>query len=141
VRVEETRMSPYVQLLLSYVRPESQGAFLYEYRRYAKDASVALLLAIVFGIVGGESYYLGEWRRGLLMTLALFSGIGLFVSIPMWVARCFTISTECEFCNDILAYELAFHYLPLGTGAPQPPPQTPRASRGPIGGLPMRTRA
>ncbi len=134
-------MTPYVDLLLAYVRPESQGAFVYEYRRYAKDPSVALILAIAFGIVGGEAYYMGSWKRGVLMTLALFSGVGLFISIPMWIARCFTITGECEAYNDYLAYMLAYRYLPAGT-APQPPqpPQEP-SMRPNIGGLPMVARS
>jgi len=135
-------MTPYVDLLLSYVRPESQGVFVYEYRRYAKDPSVALILTIALGIVGGESYYMGNWKRGILMTIAMFSGIGMFISVPMWIARCFTITGECEAYNDYLAYILAYRYLPSGT-APQPPQptQAPSAQNRPnIGGLPAVVR-
>lgn len=132
-------MTPYVDLLLSYVRPESQGVFVYEYRRYAKDSSVALILAIAFGLVGGESYYIGTWKRGLLMTLALFSGVGMFISVPMWIARCFTITGEVEAYNDYLAYMLAYRYLPSGT-APQPPQPTPPSTRPNINGLPAVVR-
>lgn len=133
-------MTPYVEMLLQYVRPESQGAFLYEYRRFAKDPSVALALTIALGLVGGEAYYMGEWRRGILMTLALLSGVGILISGPVWIARCFTISNECDAYNDYLAYSLAYRYLPTGT-TPQPPqpahpaPRQPRTGRG---GVPMR---
>ena len=133
-------MTPYVQALLQYVRPESQGAFWYDYRRFAKDPNLALMLTILLGVVGGEAYYMGQWKRGILMTLALFSGIGMFISVPMWIVRCFTISGECELYNDYLAYALVHRYLPVGTAAepPQPaPPQQP-TRRPNIGGFPMR---
>ena len=136
-------MTPYVETLLQYVRPESQGAFVYDYRRFQKDPNLALMLTILLGIVGGEAYYMGQWRRGVLMSVALISGIGLFVSIPMWIVRCFTITNECESYNDYLAYMLAYRYLPHGT-APEPP-QPPQSPAGPqmrpnIGGLPMPVR-
>lgn len=138
-------MTPYVQMLMQHIRPEAQAAFGYEYQRHAKDATLAMLLTILLGIIGGESYYLGNYKRGILMTLALFSGIGLFVSVPMWIARCFTVSGECDSYNDYLAYTLAFRYLPfdLAMDAPQPPQPAPSAtpSRSPIGGLPMRSGA
>ncbi|HTV93791.1 MAG TPA: hypothetical protein VMG98_13830 [Verrucomicrobiae bacterium] len=132
-------MTPYAQMLLAYVRPEAQGVYAYEYERYAKDAIVAQTLAIFLGIVGGEGYYLGDWKRGIWMTIALFSGVGLFISVPVWIARCFTIVGECEAYNDYLAWCLAYRYLPAGT-APQPPQPAAAANgkRGPIGGLPMR---
>lgn len=135
-------MTPYVELLMQYVRPESQGAFYYDFRRFAKDPNVALLLTILLGIIGGEAYYMGEWKRGILMTFAMLSGIGMLISVPVWIARCFTIMSECETYNDFLAYALAYRYLPSGT-APQPPqPATP--SRGPrpnISNLPVTVRA
>lgn len=135
-------MTPYVETLLQYVRPESQGAFVYDYRRFAKDPNLALILTILLGIVGGEAYYMGEWKRGILMGLALLSGVGVFISVPMWIVRCFTITNECESYNDYLAYMLAYRYLPLGT-APEPPqPVTPanRNGRPNIGGLPATVR-
>jgi hypothetical protein len=132
-------MTPYLDLLLAYVRPESQGVFVYEYRRYAKDPSVALILTIALGLFGGESYYMGSWKRGVLMTLAFFTGIGLFISVPMWIARCFTITGECEAYNDYLAYMLAYRYLPAGT-TPQPPQPPQPSTRPPVGGLPMVAR-
>jgi hypothetical protein len=137
-------MTPYVDLLLSYIRPEAQGAFVYEYRRYSKDPSLAMILTIALGLVGGESYYMGSWKRGVWMTIALLSGIGLFISVPMWIARCFTISDECETYNDFLAYTLAYRYLPQGT-APEPPQPSqspnPNAYRPTISNLPARVRA
>jgi len=60
----------------------------------------------------------------------------------MWIARCFTITGECEAYNDYLAYMLAYRYLPTGI-APQPPqpPQPPQGSPRPtIGGLPAVVR-
>lgn len=131
-------MTPYAQMLADDLRPECQAAFAYEYQRYAKDVTLAQLLTVLLGIVGGEAYYFGDYKRGILMTLALLSGIGLFVSIPVWVVRCFTVAGECEQYNDYLAYALASRYM-AGDGlyaAPQPPP--PAARRNPIGGLPMR---
>src|ERR1700739_1993949 len=108
-------MTPYAQMLLSYIRPEAQGVYTYEYDRYAKDPSGALMLTVCLGIFGGEGYYFGEWKRGVWMTLAFLSGVGLFVSIPIWIVRCFTIQNECETYNDYLAYMLAYRYLPQGT--------------------------
>ncbi|HEV7180324.1 MAG TPA: hypothetical protein VGN11_10635 [Candidatus Baltobacteraceae bacterium] len=135
-------MTPYAQMLLAHIRPESQGAYAYEYRQFAKDPSIGLILTILLGIVGGEAYYMGDYKRGILMTLGLFSGIGLFVTVPMWIARCFTISGECEAYNDYLAYMLAFRYAPDAIDAPQPPhpPQQAPApgARPNIGGVPMR---
>jgi hypothetical protein len=135
-------MTPYVQLLMQYIRPESQGAFYYDFRRFAKDPNVALLLTILLGLVGGEAYYMGEWKRGILMTIAMLSGIGMMISVPVWIARCFTISSECETYNDFLAYTLAYRYLPQGT-APQPPqPATPQNRTRPnISNLPVSVRA
>ncbi len=132
-------MTPYAQMLLAYVRPESQGAYAYEYRQLAKDPIVALVLAALLGVVGGESYYMGNYKRGILMTIALFTGIGLFVTVPMWIARCFTIQGECEAYNDYLAYMLALRYSG-DPEAPQPPQpaQAPNTARPTIGGLPMR---
>jgi hypothetical protein len=136
-------MTPYVETLLQYVRPESQGAFVYDYRRFQKDPNLALMLTILLGIVGGESYYMGDWRRGILMTIALFTGIGVLISGPMWIVRCFTITSECESYNDYLAYMLAHRYLPYGT-APEPPQPTQNpmrnAPRPNIGGLPVQVR-
>jgi hypothetical protein len=135
-------MTPYVELLVQYVRPESQGAFIYDFRRFAKDPNVALLLTVVLGIIGGEAYYMGEWKRGILMTLAMLSGIGMMISVPVWIARCFTITSECETYNDFLAYSLAYRYLPLGT-APEPPqPAAPQKRARPnIRNLPVSVRA
>ena len=135
-------MTPYVGTLLQYVRPESQGAFYYDYRRFAKDPNLALIMTIIFGIVGGESYYMGNWKRGVLMTIALFSGIGMFISVPMWIVRCFTITGECELHNDYLAYALVHRYLPVANGqnvaGPQPPPPQTAGPRPNISGLPVR---
>lgn len=135
-------MPPYVQSLFAYIRPESQSAFAYEYRRYAKDPAVALILTLVLGVIGGESYYMGEARRGVLMTIALFTGVGLFITVPMWIARCFTIVGECEAYNDYLAYMLAYRYAPDAMDAPQPPQSPQQAptqrSRPTISGVPMR---
>jgi hypothetical protein len=138
-------MTPYAQMLLAYVRPESQGAYAYEYRRYAKDPSLALVLAITLGIVGGEAYYLGDWKRGILMTLGFISGIGLLITVPMWIVRCFTITGECETYNDYLAYMLAYRYLPHAQYTPDAVPQPPGNPAGPrvrpnISGLPVTVR-
>ncbi len=127
-------MTPYVEMLIPYIRPESQGAFVYDYRRYAKDPTVALMLTLMLGLVGGEAYYMGEWKRGILMALAFMTGVGLFVSVPMWIVRCFTITGECETYNDYLAYMLAYRYVPEGIATPQPP--QPYRTRN-ISGLPM----
>lgn len=132
-------MTPYAQMLLSYIRPETQGAYDYEYRRYAKDPAIAFTLTTLLGVIGGESYYVGNAKRGILMTLAFFTGIGLFVTVPMWIARCFTIWGECEAYNDYLAYMLAYRYS-LETVTPPEPPQ-PAHQRPVIGGLPMRAGA
>jgi hypothetical protein len=134
-------MTPYAQMLLAYVRPETQGVYAYEYDRYAKDPVVALVLTIFFGIIGGEAYYIGDWKRGIWMTIALFSGIGMFISVPLWIARCFTIQGECEGYNDYVAWVIAHRYL-SETNAVQPPqPNSPPGKRPVIGGLPMTVRA
>jgi hypothetical protein len=134
-------MTPYAQMLLSYVRPESQGVYAYEYQRYAKDPIVALMLTVFLGLFGGEGYYFGNWKRGVWMTIALFSGIGMFISVPLWIVHCLTIQNDCETYNDYLAYMLAYRYLPQGT-APQPPQPVSNSNRAPrIGGLPMVVRA
>jgi hypothetical protein len=141
--VEDKTMTPYAQMLLGYVRPEAQGAYAYEYDRYAKDPIVALTLTLFFGLVGGEAYYMGDWKRGIWMTIALFSGVGMFISVPVWIARCFTIQGECEAYNDYVAWALAHRYLPDETAVqpPQPPqPTPPSAKRNPVGGLPMTVR-
>ena len=134
-------MTPYAHMLMAYIRPESQGAYAYEYRQHAKDPMVALVLTALLGIVGGESYYMGDYKRGILMTIALFTGVGLFITVPMWVARCFTIQGECDSYNDYLAYMLASRYSGDAYNAPQPPqpPQSAaQAARPNIGGVPMR---
>ncbi len=135
-------MTPYVQSLLAYIRTESQSAFMYEYRRYAKDPALAQILTILLGIVGGEAYYFGDYKRGVLMSLALFTGIGLLVTVPMWIVRCFTVTGECEAYNDYLAYSLAYRYVGNGGPVPEAPPQAPftqsAGSRPTIGGVPMR---
>lgn len=132
-------MTPYAQMLLAHVRPETQAAYAYEYRQYAKDPSIALMLTILLGVVGGEAYYMGDAKRGILMTIALFTGVGLFVTVPMWIARCFTIAGDCEAYNDYLAYMLAYRYSPETIPAPEPPASA--NSRPVIGGLPMRAPA
>ncbi len=138
-------MTPYAQMLAVQMRPEAQATFAYEYQRYAKDPTVAFILTLVLGVVGGESYYLGNYARGILMSLALFSGIGLFVTVPMWICRCFTIQNEIDGYNDYVAYSLAIRYWPHEARSdeqPPAPPQAPQAARvrPNIGGLPMTTR-
>jgi hypothetical protein len=133
------------------MRPEAQATFAYEYHRYAKDSQVAFMLTLFLGIVGGECYYLGNYMRGVLMSLALFTGIGLFVTVPMWICRCFTVQNECDIYNDFLAYSLALRYWPREPvagayeAAPPSPPQAPQPPptsrvRPNIGGVPMHVR-
>lgn len=134
-------MTPYASAIGAQLRPEAQAAYAYEYRRYAKDPQLALIFAVALGIVGGESYYFGEWKRGVLMSLAFLTGIGLIVTVPMWIVRCFTIQNECEAYNDELAYYVACSYWAAPEEIPHPP-QNPThayraASRPPISGLPM----
>ncbi len=133
-------MTPYAQMLLAYIRPESQGVFAYEYRQNAKDPSIALILTILLGVVGGESYYMGNFKRGILMTVALFTGMGLFVTVPMWIVRCFTITGECESYNDYLAYMLAIRYSGNAGEGPEPPQPVQKNANGrpTISGFPMR---
>lgn len=135
-------MTPYARMLAIGMRPEAQATFAYEYQRYAKDPTVAFVLTLVLGVVGGESYYLGNYARGILMSLALFTGIGLFVTVPMWICRCFTVQGECDAYNDYVAYSLALRYWPQQTSEEHPPapPPGPQPVRRPnIGGLPMPT--
>jgi hypothetical protein len=130
------------------MRPEAQATFAYEYQRYSKDSSLALMLTVFLGIVGGESYYIGNYVRGILMSLALFTGVGVLITLPMWIVRCFTIQGEVETYNDYVAYALALRYgayqntddADLPPAPPQPPQQQARARR-PIGGLPVPLRS
>ena len=133
-------MTPYAHMLLAYVRPEAQGVYAYEYDRYSKDSVVALVLTVFFGLFGGEAYYIGDWRRGLWMTIAFFSGIGMFISVPLWIARIFTIQSECEAYNDYVAWALACRYLPQTNAVEPPQPVPPRGKRPNIGGLPVVVR-
>ena len=138
-------MTPYAQSIAYRLRPEAQATFAYEYQRYSKDPNLALVLTILLGIVGGESYYIGNYVRGVLMSLALFSGIGLLITIPLWIVRCFTIVGECENYNDYVAYALALRYAPYDaqvSDLPPAPPQSPHQPRRHpnIGGLPVPLR-
>ena len=143
-------MTPYAQMIGSHLRPEAQATYAYEYRRYSKDPAIAAILTIVLGLVGGESYYFGDWKRGILFTLSLFSGIGLMITIPMWIVRIFTISNEVEAHNDYLAYLLACRYWPQTQfgEVPEPPAAPSQARqnaqqppRPPIVGVPMVVRS
>jgi hypothetical protein len=143
--MEDKNLTPYAQMLAVQMRPEAQATFAYEYQRYAKDPTLAFVLTCVLGLVGGESYYLGNYIRGILMTLALFSGIGLFVTVPMWICRCFTIQNECEAYNDCVAFSLALRYWPREAHSDEQPPAPPQGpqpvrARANIGGLPMAMR-
>jgi len=131
-------MTPYAQMLLAQVPANAQGAFAYDYRRYAKDSAVAFILTVLLGVVGGESYYMGDYKRGILMTIALFTGVGLFVTVPMWICRCFTIMGECETYNDYLAYSLACRFYQPQAQTPEPPMQAATQARATITGVPMR---
>jgi len=139
-------VTPYAQMIAVRMRPEAQATFAYEYQRYSKDPTIAFVLTIFLGIVGGESYYIGNYVRGILMSIALFTGIGVLVTIPLWIVRCFTIQNECEAYNDYVAYALALRYGAYdagGSDAPPAPPQNPQqASRmhPNIGGLPVPVR-
>ncbi|HKE38162.1 MAG TPA: hypothetical protein VKB39_12045 [Candidatus Baltobacteraceae bacterium] len=139
-------MTPYAQMLAHRMRPEAQATFAYEYQRYSKDPSLALILTVVLGIVGGESYYIGNYVRGILMSIALFTGVGIFVTVPMWIVRCFTIQGEVETYNDYVAYALALRYSnyeAAQTGEmPPAPPQPPQSRTRPnISGLPVPLRS
>ncbi|MHB8146216.1 MAG: TM2 domain-containing protein [Vulcanimicrobiaceae bacterium] len=131
-------MTPYSQMLARELRPEAQATFVYEYQRYAKDPTIALTLTILLGIVGGESYYFGDYKRGILMTLALLSGIGVLITIPLWIVRCFTVQNDCDAYNDYLAYSLALRYWPTSSEAPLSPEPPTRPQRPNISGVPMR---
>jgi hypothetical protein len=131
-------------MLAVSIRPEAQATFDYEYHRYAKDPTLALALTILLGIVGGESYYMGNYVRGILMSIALFTGIGVLITLPMWIVRCFTIQSECDTYNDYVAYALAYRYGAYGqetVTAPPAPPVPPTRVRPNIGGLPVPLRS
>jgi hypothetical protein len=139
-------VTPYAQSIAYHLRPEAQATFAYEYQRYSKDPTLALVLTVVLGIVGGESYYMGNYARGILMSIALFTGIGVLVTIPLWIVRCFTITGECENYNDYVAYALALRYGAYDAQASDLPPAPPQAPHQPrnrptIGGLPMPVRS
>jgi TM2 domain len=139
-------VTPYAQMLALRMRPEAQATFAYEYQRYSKDPNLALLLTIFLGIVGGESYYIGNYVRGILMSIALFTGIGVLVTIPLWIVRCFTITGEVETYNDYVAYALALRYGDYADAQavdlPPAPPQSPQQARArrSISGLPVPLR-
>jgi hypothetical protein len=139
-------VTPYAQMIASRMPAHTQATFAYEYQRYAKDPNLALALTILLGIVGGESYYIGNYVRGILMSIALFTGIGVLVTIPMWIVRCFTIAGECETYNDYVAYTLALRYGSFENESWQapPPPEEPRTQsrvRPNIGGVPVPVRS
>jgi TM2 domain-containing membrane protein YozV len=136
-------VTPYAHMLAMRLRPEAQATFAYEYQRYSKDPTVALALTIFLGVVGGESYYIGNYVRGILMSLALFTGIGVLITVPMWIVRCFTIQGECETYNDYVAYALALRYGAYEASAEIPePPHSPQSRTRPnITGLPVPVRA
>lgn len=135
-------MTPYANAIGAQLPPEAQATFAYEYARYAKDPSLALLFTVIFGLVGGESYYIGDWKRGLLMSILLFTGIGVLITLPMWIVRCFTIQNEVEAYNDEMAYYIAYRFQRMPNEIPEPPrAAAPNAARRytrvPISGLPM----
>ena len=120
-------MTPYAQMIAAGMRPEAQSTFAYEYQRYSKDSTLAFVLTLVLGVVGGEAYYLGNYARAILMTIALFTGVGLFITVPMWIVRCFTVQNEVESYNDYVAYMLASRYWSVGFNGAQVPPAPPSA--------------
>jgi hypothetical protein len=83
------------------------------------------------------------------MSIALFTGVGLFVTIPLWIVRCFTVQNECESYNDYVAYSLAMLYWPRESNNVAQPPAPPEAPQHPqsarvrpnIGGVPMPVRS
>lgn len=144
-------MTPYAQTLVEYVPANAQAAFAYDCNRYGKDPSTALLLTLLLGWIGGEAYYMGEFKRGIWFAIAAITGIGMMITVPMWIVRCFTIQNECELYNDHLAYGLAcryagfYPYMQAAPGQPQqaapvPPPAAAPQQRRTIGGVPAPIR-
>lgn len=130
-------MTPYAEMLMNYLPAECRPTFVYECRQYGKDPLLAFLLQIFAGLFGVADFYLGYIARGVLMALGTISGIGMLITVPIWLYRICTIWFDTEAENDALAYALAYRYLAAGAQQhgvePPPPPARPRPN---IGGLP-----
>jgi TM2 domain-containing membrane protein YozV len=130
-------MTPYAEMLMNYLPAECRPVFAYECREYGKDPLLAFLLQIFCGLFGIADFYLGNITRGLLTAIGTISGIGLIITVPIWLYRMCTIWFDTEAENDALAYALAYRYLAAGTfrgPEPPPPPIRPRPN---ISGVPM----
>jgi TM2 domain-containing membrane protein YozV len=130
-------MTPYAEMLMNYLPAECRPAFAFECREYGKDPLLALLLQMFGGLFGVADFYLGNIARGVLMAIGTISGIGVVITVPVWLYRCCVVWFDTEADNDAVAYALAYRYLAAGTfrgPEPPPPPIRPRPN---ITGVPM----
>jgi TM2 domain-containing membrane protein YozV len=130
-------MTPYADMLMNYLPAECRPTFAYECRQYGKDPLLAILLQMFGGLFGFADFYLGYYTRGLLMALGTFSGVGLILTIPLWIYRCCTVWFDTEAENDALSYALAFRYLAAGTWRGPEPPAPPIRPRPNISHVPV----
>jgi TM2 domain-containing membrane protein YozV len=139
VEEHNNTMTPYAELLINYLPAECRPTFAYECRHYGKDPLLAFLLQIFGGLFGVADFYLGNVARGVLMLVGTFSGLGMIVTVPIWLYKICTIWFDAEAENDAIAYALAWRYFSLAANgtyhAPEPPPPPPRP-RPNISGLP-----
>ena len=131
-------MTPYAEMLMNYLPAECRPAFAFECREYGKDPLLALLLQMFGGLFGVADFYLGNIARGILMAIGTISGIGVVITVPVWLYHCCTIWFDTEADNDAIAYALAYRYLAAGYvprpgTAPAADPHPPQHHRRPNG--------
>ncbi len=54
--------------------------------RSSRHILVALLICVVFGLLGFHHFYAGNYIRGILMLLLSLSVYGLIITIPWWLS-------------------------------------------------------
>ena len=105
--------------------------------QYGKDPLLALLLQMFGGLFGVADFYLGNVARGILMAIGTISGIGVVITVPLWLYRCCTSGSTREADNDAsLTRSPTATSPPLRSAAPnrRPPPIRTRPN---ISGVPM----
>ena len=128
-------MTPYAQMLMTYLPAECQATYAYEYQRYGKDPTLAFVLQMFGWALRRSSYYLGNFARGILMALGTAHRHRDVITVPVWIVRCCTIGSKPN-ATTTDRLRLAYRYLPLrsrpGTAraADPHPPQHRRRPNG-----------
>jgi TM2 domain-containing membrane protein YozV len=115
--------------------PQGLAWFEMQSNRYRREPALAFALCLVLGILGAHDFYLGDRTRGTLMLIGTLSGIGVFITLPLWLISIFTVWRDCDEYNDAVDYWL-LSWAQAGTPTPPQPPPQPKARR-PIGGMPV----